>query len=80
LHIKGLNEFDGLDENYDQWSSHEETSSIDTDYTDDKSSPMWCTKYDHERLISSSDDDDELDLLKYTKKKRRRRSKHNLRE
>lgn len=45
----------------------------------DKSSPMWCTKYDDsERYLSSSDD--ELDLLKYctgNKRRRRRRSRPN---
>lgn len=56
--------------------TEDDASSMETSYSSDKSSPMWCTKYDNERLPSSSDED-ELDLLKYTKKRRRRRSRQN---
>lgn len=83
LLVKGTNENDEMDTNGDLLSvSEEDDCSIDVCYDEnDKSSPMWCTKYDGERLVSSSDED-ELDLLKYTKRKCRRirRSRPNLRK
>lgn len=79
LLIKAEPNSDAMDTNSNSFSSEQDDDCSSDIYYNDKSSPMWCTKYDSERLLSSSDDD-ELDLLKYTKRRRRRRSRQNLRK
>ncbi|XP_067950125.1 uncharacterized protein [Watersipora subatra] len=79
LLAKGTGDYDHMDTNCDLLSTTSEGDdcSLDVCSDDNKSSPMWCTKYDGERLVSSSDED-ELDLLKYTKRRRPRRARPNL--
>lgn len=81
LLAKGTGDYDHMDTNCDLLSTTSEGDdcSLDVCSDDNKSSPMWCTKYDGERLVSSSDED-ELDLLKYTKRRRPRRARPNLRK
>lgn len=78
--LRETSDCDAMDTTSDLLSSEgDDYSTIDIYCNNDKSSPMWCTKYDGERNISSSDED-ELDLLKYTRRRRRRRSRQNLRK